>query len=123
MREKLKEIAEIIANEIVCQNVSLEGECTLANMVFYRFAQETDMLGSVSRIQGAVIVDGEEHEHEWLEIEGTVLDITAEQFGEITEYAGEETEFKLFGWENKAFLIWNAVRKTVTENALNAFWN
>ena len=78
---------------------SLEDCCTDACYMIWSRAEKCGLSLShhIERVQGIVLLDGEEVDHEWLLVDGVAVDPTAEQFGfsgyDSEKYRGEVVSF------------------------------
>ena len=78
---------ELVQEKLKAKWGSLQDCCTDANQMIYDMLKDGVELKdefyipSLERIQGTVNVNGENMPHEWIRIEGTDYDATAEQFG------------------------------------------
>lgn len=78
---------ELVQEKLKAKWGSLQDCCTDANQMIYDMLKDgielkdETYIPSLERIQGTVNVNGENMPHEWIRIEGTDYDATAEQFG------------------------------------------
>ena len=104
MTEEIKGVVEatvsLVQEKLRAKWGSLQDCCTDANEMIYALLKDGVELPEVffqpeiERVQGHVVVDGDEINHEWIRIDGTDYDATREQFGDCEiKYDGEVTEW------------------------------
>jgi hypothetical protein len=88
---------KLVQEKLTAKWGSLQDCCTDANEMIYAMLkdgielQNETYIPSLERIQGVVVVDGQEVRHEWIRIEGVEYDVTGDQFsGSVVEYRDSE---------------------------------
>jgi hypothetical protein len=88
---------KLVQEKLTAKWGSLQDCCTDANEMIYAMLkdgielQDETYIPSLERIQGVVVVDGQEVRHEWIRIEGVEYDVTGDQFsGSVVEYRDSE---------------------------------
>jgi hypothetical protein len=95
----VKATITLVGEKLKAKWGSLRDCCTDANEMIYDALKngvelETEFfIPTIERIQGVAIVNGEELSHEWIRIDGTDYDATADQFGDKIEYCGKVIEW------------------------------
>lgn len=87
IQEVVNATVKLVQEKLKAKWGSLQDCCTDANEMIYDMLKDgvelkdEAYIPSLERIQGTVSVNGENMPHEWIRIEGTDYDATAEQFG------------------------------------------
>jgi hypothetical protein len=88
---------KLVQEKLTAKWGSLQDCCTDANEMIYSMLKDgielkdETYIPSLERIQGVVVVNGQEVRHEWIRIEGVEYDVTGDQFnGSVVEYRDSE---------------------------------